>query len=118
MSFCEMADELRAAISEQGYSGAVRTNRIAGLNRVVSFCAELEKDMSVKEALVKYYAHLKSRLIDDMITAYQFQNEVKMINFVQRYCRLDNVTRNKQYEPLTSRYRQPTEYYRQLLSDY
>ena len=41
-----------------------------------------------------------------------------MINFVQMHYRLGNITGNKQYEPRASRYRQPTEYYRELLSEY
>ena len=118
MKLNEATNELREAVAKQGYSGPVRLSRMAAFNRMVTLFTDNDKNISVKEALEKYYAHIKTRLIDDMITAYQFQNEVKMINFVQMYYRLGNITGNKQYEPCSSRYRQPTEYYRQLLSEY
>ena len=118
MNFIETANEIREAIAGQGYSGAVRLCRIATHNRMITFCADKDKNISVREALEKYYAHIKSRLVGDMITAYQFGNEVKLINFIQIYYRLGNITGNKQYESRASRYRQPNEYYRKLLSAY
>ncbi|MDR2570573.1 MAG: tyrosine-type recombinase/integrase [Oscillospiraceae bacterium] len=118
MNFIEAANELRKAIDAQGYSGPVKLSRLAGLKRATDFCEKVDKGMDTGEALKKYYAHLKSRLVDDNITAYQFQNEVKMINFAQRHLRLGNITGNKQYEPRASRYRQPTEHYRNLLLEY
>ena len=118
MKLNETAPEVREAIAAQGYFSPVRLARIAGLNRVLDYCADLCKETQVKDALGKYYAHIKSRLIDDEITAYQFQNEVKTINFVQTYFRLENITGKKLHNPQISRYRQPTEYYRGLLTDY
>lgn len=83
MNFIKATDELHKAIDAQEYSGSVRLIRLAGLKRATEFCESLDRDMDVGEALSKYYAHLKTRLIDDNITAYQFQNEVEVINFVQ-----------------------------------
>jgi integrase len=118
LKFNETINELREAVATLEYSGAVKLCRIATLNRMITFCADMNKSISVKDVLAKYYAHIKSRLIDDEITAYQFQNEVKMINFIQIHYRLGNITGNKQYEPRASRYRQPNEYYKKLLSEY
>ena len=118
MIFSEVKNELYDIIAEHRYSDRVKAIRMKTLNRMVAFCLDKDKDMSVKNILEKYYAHIKLRLIEDKITAYQFHNEVKMINFIQVHYRLENITGNKEYEPQASRYRQPTGYYQNILSEY
>lgn len=115
MNIEKLFEALVDALPQMGYSAPNCEAKLASFARIKKFISACGEQTNIGVLLDDYEADIRKKFMEGRLSPYAYQSDFKSLLLIREYIQTGSIS-----YPIIQygRYRQPNEYYRQIITDY